>query len=103
MKSTNLVLDDTSKFWCPMCGQTVFDVSAPKITPCTHLRYAGCSEAPGMPLYVAECLKNLELSDVDEQRNVQMIDDAMGGCSDIFELDDEYGYITLYLAFETAE
>ena len=103
MKNTKLVLCESSEFSCPTCGQTVFRMSAPKVSPCTHLRYAGCSEAPGMPEYVSDCLEYLELSNIDEQINVQMIDDAMNGCSEVFELDDEYGYITFYFAFAKAD
>ena len=100
MKSTKLVMGETSAFSCPTCGQTVFDMSAAKFTACSHLRYAGYSEAPGSPAYVADCLASVELSSCDERENLRTITAALGGRAEVFELDDESGYITLHLAFE---
>jgi len=97
------VMDEKSKLLCPQCGQTVFDMSTTKITACSHLRYAGYSEAPGTPEYIADCLASVELSTCNEQEILQAVDAALGGRADVFELDDESGYITLYLAFEATE
>lgn len=99
--SKKILLDETSEFLCPQCGQTIFDVFAPEIMPCSHLRYAGCSEAPGAPVYIANVLKSLELSNCQEQENLRMVAAALKGHADIFELEDNYGYITLNLVFET--
>jgi len=96
-------MSEDSAFLCPQCGQTIFDVSATKIAACSHLRYAGYSEAPGNPDFIDVRLSKIRLSSCDERENVRRIKASLGERAQVFELDDEHGDTTLFLAFETTE
>lgn len=90
-------------FYCPLCGSKIVDMSAPKIVPCDHLRYASTSEAPGWPEHIDPSLGDIKLSDCNELENIKSVKRAIKGSAMVFQLGGSNGYIDLYLIFEVIE